>query len=269
MRAAHLAPLALGISLALGSAACGDLGNVLYGNHTGVSRRPTPPQVRLVETRLVHAPTNEQLALHFCRVNASRAAGSLGAAACRALGTLPSREDLQFVFEVELEAENPGRVPLPMVSALVAFRAFPDSTDGQQLGAVCMSLCESATSCPQRGPSACQSDEPEIHDMESFASAATGFLVSVALGERRFEDLTIRTIDPGERLRFVARLSLDVEPALRVIEWAATDAIALAQSGHVPTFTIPYEVEGTVFVEVEDFGRFAGSFPPTRGTWPL
>ena len=266
---ARLATGAVALTLLAAASACGDLANVLYGSHTGVSRRPSPPEVRLVETRLVHAPTNEQLGLHFCRVQASRAAGAVGAAACRALGSLPSREDLQFVFEVELEAENPGRVALPMVSALVAFRAFPDSGDGQQLGTVCMSLCASATSCPQRGPSACESEEPEIRDMSSFAEATTGFLMSVALGEHRFEDLTRRTIDPGEHVRFVARLALDVEPALRVIEWAATDAVALAQSGHVPTFTIPYEVEGTVFVEVEDFGRFAGSFPATRGTWPL
>jgi hypothetical protein len=89
------------------------------------------------------------------------------------------------------------------------------------------------------------------------------------VGERRFEDLMVRTIDPSETLRFVATFTLDVEPALAVIEWAATEAVAAAQLGELPSFTIPYEVEGTLFVDVPDFGRFAGSFPATRGTWPL
>jgi hypothetical protein len=251
--------------LALG---CGELGQVLYGDHTGLSRRPRAPAVRLVGARLVHAPTNPQLALHFCRVHATRAVGRAGALACRALGPVPSDEDLRFTFEVELEARNPGRVPLPVVEALIALRVFPDAAR-PQLGATCVSLCQSPASCPQDRAQACQSDEPEIRDLESFAAASAGFLASVAVGERRFQDLRVRTIDPSQTLRFVATFTLDVERALAVIEWAATEAVAAAQRGELPSFSIPSELEGTLFVEVPDVGRFAGSFPATRGSWPL
>lgn len=263
-------PRALAAAMLIGVVAlgCGELNQMLYGDHTGVSRRPRPPVVRLVGTRLVHAPTNQQLALHYCRIQATRAGGRMAALACRAFGEMPSREDLRFTFEVELEAQNPGRVPLPVVEALLALRVFPDA-EGQQLGAVCVSLCRNAESCPQDRENACESTEPEIRDLESFAAASVGFLTSVAVGERRFEDLMVRTIDPSETLRFVATFTLDVEPALAVIEWAATEAVAAAQLGELPSFTIPYEVEGTLFVDVPDFGRFAGSFPATRGTWPL
>jgi hypothetical protein len=245
---------------------------MLYGDRTGnlAGLRPSPPTVRMVETRLVHAPTNEQLGLHYCQVYASRSvAGAFGALACRALGAPPTREDLQFTFEVEMEAGNPGRVPLPMVEAMVAFRAFPDSSDRRNLGTVCLSLCEDAASCPQGRPGACQSDAPEIRDLDSFASAAAGFLVSVALGQRRFEDLRVRTIAPSERVRFVAALSLDVDQALSLIERVAGSAVQSAQRGQRPRFDIPYEVEGSVFVEVERFGRFAASFPAVSGHWDL
>jgi hypothetical protein len=253
--------------------ACGPgVGRMLYGDHTGnrAGGRPTAPTVRMVETRLTHAPTNEQLGLHYCQIYASRSpAGPFGAMACRALGALPRREDLQFRFEVEVEASNPGRVPLPMVEALVAFRAFPGASDTRNLGTVCLSLCEDPASCPQGRAGACQSDEPEIRDLESFASAAAGFLVSVALGERRFEDLRVRTIAPSDRVRFVAGLSLDVDQALSLIERVAGDAVRSAQRGQQPRFDIPYEVEGSVFVEVEGFGRFAASFPAASGHWDL
>jgi hypothetical protein len=285
MRESRLAALrrspmtrALVFALALGSlvlAACGagaGLGRMLYGNRTGnlAGQRPSAPTVRMVETRLVHAPTNEQLGLHYCQVYASRSpAGPFGALACRALGALPTREDLQFTFEVEMEAANPGRVPLPMVEALIAFRAFPGSSDTRNLGTVCLSLCEDPASCPQGRAGACQSDEREIRDLDSFATAAAGFLVSVALGQRRLEDLRVRTIAPSDRLRFVASLSLDVDQALSLIERAAGSAVQSAQRGQTPRFDIPYEVEGSVFVEVEGFGRFAASFPAASGHWDL
>lgn len=232
--------------------------------------RPTPPTVRLVETRLAHAPTNEQIGLHYCTVAASQSpAGAFGAMACRAFGPLPTRADLQFRFQVEMEAANPGRVPLPMVEALVAFKAFPDSSDSANLGAVCLSLCDDPANCPQGGASACESTAPEIRDMDSFARAAVGFLISVAVGQRRFEDLRIRTIQPNERIRFVAELSLDIDQTLSLIERTVRGAVDGAQRGQTPNIQIPYEVEGSVFVEVESFGRFAASFPAVAGNWDL
>jgi len=263
-RAAFVVALASCVSIV----GCGDLSNMLYGDHTGVSRRPQPPAVRLVETRLVHAPTNRQLALHFCREHATRAGGRAAALACRAFGELPSREDLRFTFEVELEAQNTGRVPLPVVEALLALRVFP-GTDAQHLGTVCVRMCRGTEQCPQDVEDACESEEPESRDLRSFAGAAAGFLTSVAVGERRFSDLQVRTIDPNETLRLVASFTLDVEPALAVIEWAAQSAVEAASRGEMPSFTIDYELEGTLFCEVPDFGRFAGSFPPVRGSWPL
>jgi len=231
---------------------------------------PTPPTLRLVETRLSHAPTNEQIGLHYCTVYASQSpAGAFGALACRAFGPLPTREDLQFRFQAEMEAANPGRVPLPMVEALVAFKAFPDSGDSANLGAVCLSLCENPANCPQGGANACESTAPEIRDMDSFARAAVGFLVSVAVGQRRFEDLRIRTIQPNERIRFVAELSLDIDQTLSLIERTVRRAVDGAQRGQTPNIQIPYEVEGSVFVEVESFGRFAASFPAVAGNWDL
>ena len=232
--------------------------------------RPTPPTVRLMETRLVHAPTNEQMGLHYCTVAASQSpAGAFGAMACREFGPLPTRADLQFRFQVEMEAANPGRVPLPMVEALVAFKAFPDSGDSANLGAVCLSLCEDPANCPQGGAGACESTAPEIRDRDSFARAVVGFLISVAVGQRRFEDLRIRTIQPNERIRFVAELSLDIDQTLSLIERTVCGAVDGAQRGQTPNIQIPYEVEGSVFVEVESFGRFAASFPAVAGNWDL
>ncbi len=244
---------------------------------------PPPPDVRVVQTRLTAHPTNEQLGLYYCSQMASRSPlGALGGLACRIFGPMPTREQLAFHFDVEIEIQNSSNVPMPLVQALIAFRAFPDSTratgaqtNGAQangvaenLGSVCVSLCENSTSCPQDA-NACQSSEPEIRDVDDFAAAAAQFLIATAVGQRRWEDLRIRTVEPGQNLRFVVRLSLEVEQMLRLIERTLSSAVETAQRGQVPSFVIPFEVEGSIWVRVENFGRFAATFPAVRGQWDM
>lgn len=244
----------------------------LHEDHTGGRRAPPPsPRVRLVEVRLAHHPTDQQLGVHYCtQVAAGSRLGPAGVLLCRALGPAPSEQDLQFRWEIELEVTNPSSVPVPLVEALVAFTAFPDAADPESLGAICLSLCENAETCPQsEEESACQSDEPAITDLASLGHAAAGFLTSVALGEERFEDLRVQTIAPHGTLRFVAELALDTEPMLALIGRASESAVAQARQGHAPELVIPYAVEGSIWVDVRSFGRVAASFPRTTGTWDM
>ncbi len=49
----------------------------------------------------------------------------------RAFGPAVSEADLRFVFDVELEVQNRAAVPVPLVSALFAFTAFPGATEAE------------------------------------------------------------------------------------------------------------------------------------------
>jgi hypothetical protein len=231
--------------------------------------RPMPPVVRLIEVRSTHRPTDRQLAAHFCLEEMARSPlGPAGALVCRAFGPRPSEADLQFTFDAELEVENPGSVPLPMISALLAFTAFPEATDAENLGSLCVSLCD-GDDCPTRGDAPCRSSEPEIRDVDDFARASVGFLVGLATGERAITDLRVRTIPARDRVRFVASLAIGVGPMTRLLERTSRSAIDAATAGRQPHFEIPWSLEGSVFVEVEGFGRFAASFPEARGSWAL
>lgn len=237
------------------------------GSGSATPLRPSPPEVSLIEVRATHRPTDEQLAAHFCMQETARSPlGSAGTLLCRVFGPTPTERDLQFTFDVELDAANPGRVPLPLISALIAFTAYPDEAGAENLGSLCISLCD-AGECPARGDDACRSDEPEITDVDSLARATVGFLVGLATGERRITDLRVRTIDPSDHVRFVASLAIGVAPMTRLMGRVASGAVDTARSGRTPDFTIPWAIEGSVFVEVESFGRFAASFPETRGSW--
>jgi hypothetical protein len=262
-RAATRASLAALCALSLSSASCAEILNQLrsgQGNGS-IVRPPDPPRVTVQQVRLTRAPRNEHIAMYFC----TRVAPPL---LCQVFGPVPTREDLTFQFTTDLDFENPNQIPLPLVEILAAFTVFPQATGEQNLGAVCLNLCEDPSSCPP-AEGACRSDQRDIRTLNDFVGAAVNFLVGVATGQQRFENLRIRTLAPGAHTRSQVHLQLDPDAVLRVIEHVANNSVAQAQRGQQVRFEIPYRFEGTVWLRVENFGRFAASVPPFTGTWQL
>lgn len=224
--------------------------------------RPDPPRVTVAGVRLAHAPSNQTLAAYYCTQVAPPFV-------CGLFGPLPQMTDLRFQFAVDLELANPNAFPVPAVEVLAAFTAYPQATGQQNLGAVCLSLCDDPTQCPQNGPNACQSDQNDVHDANDFARAATGFLISVAEGQERLENLRVRTIPASGQIRATLHLELAPDAVLGLIRTLSDDAIQQLQHGQQPRFVIPYRVEGTVWITVEHFGRIAANVPGFEGTWAL
>ena len=245
----------------LGLTACAQLPGV-----GGVpAAKPPVPEIKLSQVSLESRPTNQRLAAYYCN---EAAGGGLAGMACRVFGDIPSKKDLQFTFKLELEARNPSPSPMPVVAAMVAFTAYPEATGGQNLGSVCVQLCEDPNSCPQAAD-ACDSTDPQIHGMKDFAAAAAGFLVSTALSGGPREELRIPMVPAGGTVKFVAGLSLNIDQLLGLIKRIGGDALAQIKSGNMPTFVIPWAVEGSVWVTFQGFGRIGAGFPRQTGTWSL
>ena len=243
--------------LILGGMGCASLGLGSGRNALNVD----PPGVSIVQVRLAEMPSNKELASYYC-------AQYLGPLVCRAFGPVPSISDMHFAFDVELEFRNRNPVPLPIVQSLFAFTAFPEASTVSNLGAVCLSFCEDPDHCEQDAD-ACISDDPEIRDAKDFANAAADFLFSVALGEREFSDLRVRTIPPNDQTRMVVRLGIDPVQMVDLIAKLAKDDIDRIRQGKLPELAIPYRIEGTAWVSVESFGRLATGFGPVNGQWRL
>lgn len=237
--------------------ACASLG--LGGGRGATSIKP--PTISIAEIRLASLPSNRALAGHYC-------GQYLGPLICRAVGPPTPVSDLQFAFDIELEFENGNAVPLPIVQSLFAFTAFPDETSAANLGTVCLTFCEDPSDCRQDADG-CVSNDPEVRDARDFARAATGFLYSVAVGDRRFQDLRVRTVPPNDKTRVVVRLGLDPTQTVDLIRSLGAEEIERVKRGEMPKLSIPYELEGTAWVSVESFARIASSFGPARGEWPL
>jgi hypothetical protein len=230
-----------------------------------------PPAVKVAQVKIAHAPTEKQLAIYYCMQLAKSELGELGELGCEFFGPVPSKKDLQFVFDVDVEAANPSPVPLPLVQLMIAFTAFPDrkAAGGREaLGAVCLSLCKDPHNCAQEA-NACKSTEPEIKDLHSFEAAAANFLVSVALGEKKFDDLKIQTIPAHKTIHFDTRLALDIDQMTKLLGTVAKDAFDAVKHKKTPHLVIPFQVEGSAWVTVESFGRIGASIPPLRDQWDL
>jgi len=249
--------------LAIATAALG-CGAKFPGLGSAAGTAPTP-QIRVAAVTLGAHPTNAMLAAYYC---AEAAGGGLAGMACRVLGDIPAKSDLKFTFQVQLEATNPSSLPMPVVSALIAFSAYPADSGGQNLGSVCVEMCKDPNQCPQSA-NACDSSDPLIKSPKDFAGAAAGFLVSSALNGGLKTELTMPIVDPGKSLAFVASLSLGIDQMLSLMKRASGDAIAQARKGKQPTFVIPWAVEGSVWVRFEGFGRIGASFPRQTGEWQL
>lgn len=250
---------------------CAELNQFMKADTAHKGKRPTPPAVRVAKVKLVRAPTEKQLAIHYCMKLAKAELGELAELGCAFFGSPPKHKDLEFVFDLDIEAQNPSPVPLPLAQVLVAFTVFPNrkATGGKEaLGALCLSMCKDPKNCDQKAE-ACKSTEPEIHDLESFGWAAASFLVSVAVGEKKFEDLQIQTIPPGKSIHFDTRLALDIDQMEKVLVTVAKDAFNAIKKKKTPRLIIPYQVEGAAWVTVESFGRIGTNIPILKGQWDL
>lgn len=245
-------------SLLLLAAGCSQLLAGIQGE--GTAARPNPPSVRIAEVRVAQLPTARGLAGFYCPQ-------ILGPLVCRVFGNQGGTNE--FAFDLDLEISNPNQVPLPLVQALVTFNAYPDARDAASLGSACVSLCEDPSQCSATAADACRSDEPTINDADSFAHAAVGFLVGVATGTVDPRNVSVRTVAPGESVHTVVRLQLDAPKMLDLMRRLGRDIRGDLQSGRVPSFDIPYEVQGAVWVNVASFGRIGANFGPLRAEFHI
>ena len=65
------------------------------------------------------------------------------------------------------------------------------------------------------------------------------------------------------------RFDLGVDAITSLLGEVVEDSTDSLTSGEIPTFDIPYAVEGSLFFDVPVLGRFAAGFGPIPGTWSL
>jgi hypothetical protein len=263
------AALALAPVVVLGS--CAQLGLPPLGGPGGIPIKP--PTVTYVGATLVRAPSTRDLAAHYCPELVQAPLGT-GPILCReAFGPPPPPSAMIVSFDLRFRIANPNQVPVPLASALVATTLFP-ATTGERLGAVCVTLCpEGAAGCTGAAPpGACEASSRDVRSLADFVDRSLPQLIiseGVALANGQPPSFTLPPIVASSELDVTVRYSFGPEQLLLVMRDLAAQSVSELKAGRLPTFVIPYKLEGTVWFDAGSIGRIAVGWGPTQGTWTL
>ena len=89
-----------------------------------------------------------------------------------------------------------------------------------------------------------------MRSMSDFVNAAVGLVVSNGLAAATGQPPSFQapTVLANSELEVVARFSLAPAQILRVMRQLAEQSVGELRAGRAPTFTIPYNLEGTILV---------------------
>jgi len=251
---------------------CGALANLQLDNAAAGALHLVPPAIAYQGADLVQSPAQRQLAAYYCPDVVSLPFNA-GPVACRGFfGPRPTPPEMAVAFAVRFKVSNPNQIPIPLASVLTAATVFPAATN-QSLGAVCTQLCpEGDTTCVGgTNPAACEASTHDVRSLSDFGGATANLIVSDGLGRAPGQKPTFTApkVSSASELDVTVRFSFGPEQLLQVMRQLAVQSVDDLKAGRNPTFTIPFQLQGTVFFDGGSFGRIAVAYGPVSGTWTL
>jgi len=253
--------------------ACAQLADLGLPGPQSAAAPVTAPSINFTGATLVRAPAARDLAATYCPQVVSGPLGS-GALLCREIfGPPPSPSAMVVSFDLRFHVTNPNQIPMPVASALVAARLFP-ATGGEKLGAACVSICaEGAAGCTGApSPDACQASSRDVRSLSDFVSKSVPRLLiaeGVALADGRPPSFALPPLAASSQVDITVRYTFGPEELLGAMRDLAAQSANDLKGGHLPTFAIPYTLEGTVWFDAGSIGRIAVGWGPTQGTWTI
>jgi hypothetical protein len=183
----------------------------------------------------------------------------------------PSDAEMDMSFDVVFDMTNEStRFPIPLVEILMGVAVFDD----EELGAMCISFCDpeeedctpatdAEEACDVAGADKVEKASDLVPNATDLASLATGS----ADGET--DNGEYRVIPAGESIEAHIQFDLAGATAMGIGEQAVKEAVSSALSSGKFKLEVPYEVEGNVFFEVPERGRYVTGFGPLEGSWEL
>lgn len=232
------------------------------------------PGVTYEAADLVEAPSRSAMSAWMCpRVLVDGGfSASVAQVACLPLGFAPPSTSLRVSFDLRFKVANPNNFPIPVAQLLIAAKVFPGA-GAQTLGAVCVQFCQpgQAGCTGQPEPGACAANGQDIRSAEDFRRAAANLLFATgiqALGGQQ-PTFDMPQVMSGQELTLVARFSFGPEALLAILQKVAKQSLSQLQSGKKVVFSIPYDIEGSIWFDVGSLGRVAVGYGPATGTWVL
>jgi hypothetical protein len=268
-----LAAISLWVACAVAATSCATFNLGALGAPGSLPIQLTPPKVTFAGATLVQAPSSRAYAAYYCPDLINAPFGTSGLVCQQFFGPRPPASAMQVAFDLHFHIANPNQVPVPLASALAAATVFP-TAGNEKLGALCISLCPPDVAGCAGGPAtgACEASSRDVRSMADFVDKSLPALListGVALANGQTPSFTLPPITAASEIDVTVRYAFGPEQLLAILRDLAAQSVNELKKGQLPTFTIPYRLEGTVFFDAGSLGRFAVGWGPVTGTWQL
>ena len=222
-----------------------------------------PPGVSYKEAVLVEHPSAREMARWGCFQ-------TLGDFICEGAGlSNVSKSQLQFSFDVVFDLSNNNeKLPIPLVEILLATTVYGD----ENLGAVCISFCdpeEESCEAEANAEGACDSESAEDVDSIGDVVPTVKELHDIAAGvlEDGVDNGEFRTIPAQSDIEAHILFDFDINAMLGILDDVVVDLGGDLIDGRTLGVDIPYTMDGSLFFNVPEMGRYSVDFGPVSESW--
>lgn len=236
------------------------------------------PTASLARVDLVDNPNLDTLMAWGCHEY-------LGGTTCSLLGVgdAPSNKQLRFSFDVVFDLINPNTAfPIPLVETLLGVNVF----EGTNLGVICVSFCDpddlecepsrdAEGSCQVDGSTELLGAEDLVPTVEQLVDIAT----DVATGTlddnwdyRVIPASTQASCDAGACDGYTEahlQFDFDVNAMMGLLGPLVEDGVNDLLEGRNVSVSVPYSLEGTLFFDVPEMGRYNVGYGPFDDRWDI
>ena len=222
-----------------------------------------PPGVSYKEAVLVEHPSAREMARWGCFE-------TLGDFACEAAGlNKVNKSKLRFTFDVVFDfSNNNEKLPIPLVEILLGTTVY----DGESLGAVCISFCdpdEESCEAESNAEGACDSESAEDIDSVGDLVPTVDELHDIASGvlDDGIDNGEFRVIPAQSEIEAHILFDFNIDTMLGILDDVIVDLAGDLIDGRALGVDIPYTMDGSLFFNVPEMGRYSADFGPVEDTW--
>jgi hypothetical protein len=222
-----------------------------------------PPQASFMGMEVVKAPTANNAAAWACYE-------WLDSFTCQAAGwdSRPGDQKMKISLDFGFELSNRNTdLPIPLVELLLGMTVIENTN----LGSVCISFCdpdEEECIVERNAEGACSMDDvtdiKEPSDLIPTVDDLLDLTEDIAAGEMDEENNTWRYIPPQDSVESHVRFNLSTATVYRLAEELVMTALEDYLAGDDISLAVPYTVDGSLFFNVPQMGRYALGFGPTE-----
>ena len=234
-----------------------------------VAGKIVAPGASLSRVDLITAPSGKEFARYACYH-----LFDLGRTICSPIvGNNINPDNMEFAFDIVFDLENNNeKVPIPLVELLLGTTVY----DNEDLGTVCISFCDpNEEECVSDTDAETACDVENADEISSPADLVPSVEDLTNLAQRSIEEGGIasndefRVIPAQESIEAHIQFDFNIATILDLGETVIRNLWEDVRDGREPSTVIPYAMEGNLFFNVPEMGRFAAGFGPLPGEWDI